>query len=113
VAFQVVSIVEKAARWGSCRALDFDRGVGKRLVDFSGKVTLSMQRAKGATHTQNEGTSHDVNENKGAGESMSKQPTMLMRTKPLTLSFPDLTENKDVDVRKAKPFRKTHDSVSI
>jgi hypothetical protein len=42
-------------------------------------------RARVGKHTQNEGESHDVDENKGTENGMLEYPTIFMKTKDLFL----------------------------
>ena len=45
-------------------------------------------RAESAAHTQYEGESHDVDENKGPKKALLGYPTMFMKTKGLIFVIP-------------------------
>ena len=51
-------------------------------------------RAQMGKHTQNEGESHDVDENKGTENGMLESPTIFMKINDLFLLCHDVNENK-------------------
>jgi len=87
-------LVGKQSAAGLCRALDYVGQTTSLFVAFAYMINLSRLDP---AHTQYEGTSHDVDENKGAKKSMLEHPTICMKKRHLFLLSHDVYENKQIE----------------